>query len=102
MDTFEIRTVLLYNPSLKSPNRKALEDEIQDTKILFYEPKSSEIEEKRFHVGLAEGTQSFFDSMLCEGEPRPKYQIIHTKTEVYINKEVEPNIWIFLGIRKSV
>ena len=41
MNSFEIRTLLLYNPTLKPANRKALEDEIQDTKILYYSPKSS-------------------------------------------------------------
>lgn len=66
MNSFEIRTLLLYDPTLKPANRKALEDEIQDTKILYYSPKSSEIEEKRFHVGMAEGIYSFLDSMLSE------------------------------------
>ena len=47
---------------------------------MYYSPKSSDVEEKRFHVGMAEGTFCFLDSMLTEDEPNPRYQVIHTKS----------------------
>lgn len=47
---------MIYNPKLIPKERKPTEENIQDAKLIYYYPSSVQIQEKRNHVGLAEGS----------------------------------------------
>jgi len=52
----KLQSVMIYNPKLTPLNKKPSETDIQDAKLIYYYPADSAIEEKRNHVGLAEGS----------------------------------------------
>ena len=58
-----IDTIFIFNSTLKSPNKKPSDDEIQDAKLLYYYcPRDEEILIKRSNLGIIEGTMSFMES----------------------------------------
>jgi hypothetical protein len=44
---FNIKSVFLYDPTLRPAAKKPSEEEIQDTKLLFYYPSTATIHDKR-------------------------------------------------------
>jgi hypothetical protein len=58
MNLYDIKlcSVMIYNPKLEPKVKKPTEEDIQDAKLLYYYPNEALIEEKRNHVGLAEGS----------------------------------------------
>ncbi len=58
-----IDTIFIFNSTLKSPNKKPSDDEIQDAKLLYYYcPRDEELLIKRSNLGIIEGTMSFMES----------------------------------------
>lgn len=63
-----LQMVMVYNPKLEPPNKKPSEEDIQDAKLIYYYPDKTAIEEKRNHVGLAEGNFQFWNSFINEDD----------------------------------
>ena len=60
---YQIKSILIYNPSLLPANKKPSETDIQDAKLLYYFPHDVIQEEKRNQVGLAEGCYEFWKAL---------------------------------------
>ncbi|KAL4471685.1 hypothetical protein ABPG74_008578 [Tetrahymena malaccensis] len=58
----KLQSIMIYNPSLVPSVKKPSEEEIQDAKLIYYYPSQTPIQEKRNHVGLAEGNFQFWNS----------------------------------------
>ena len=105
---FSIKTILLYNPTLKPDKAKPQEEDIQDAKLLYYYPDETQIEEKRNQQGLTEGNLMFwntfggdflkFPSEPVEGGSLYLHVISLDKYLQVINK-FEDNFWLNIIIQ---
>lgn len=59
MDLLKIKEFFIFNTKLKSSLEKPNDDEIQDAKLLYYYPESTESLVKRSNMGIIEGTTAF-------------------------------------------
>ena len=93
-----INTILIYDISrADGPEmRKAQEEEIQDAKLLFFYPESTNIHIKRNLVGFSEGIVTFWDSFAITQDSKPKSDLFVADYEeqMFMIKQVEKDIWM--------
>ena len=62
MENITLKSIFIFDPSLKSKLKKPSEDEQQNVKLLYYYPNNEDIIIKRSNIGIIEGTIGFLDA----------------------------------------
>ena len=86
-----ISSVFILDPSLLPLKKSPLEEEIQDSKTLYYYPQSVSIHTKRNYIGLVEGVMVFTDGF---GEGHSDCLMVDADSHSLEAKIVEKNLII--------
>lgn len=98
MELFSLKSLFIFDPTLKSKKRKPSEDELQDIKLLYYYPNNEDIHIKRSNSGIIEGTISFLDAFEKSEE---KFILAELNKCFYIANKFEDNKYIVLLLDKT-
>ena len=90
MENFSLKSLFIFDSTLKSHKRKPSDDEIQDAKLLFYHPSNEERMVKRSNMGIVEGTISFMDAFE-QSEPNEKFILVEMTKFYYIANTFDEN-----------
>lgn len=99
MEKFTLKSVFIYDSTLKSNKKKPSDDEMQDIKLLYYYPDNEEKVVKRSNMGIIEGTMSFLDAFeLSDGD---KFMLVEMSSFYYISNTFDDNKSIGMILNKQ-
>ena len=98
MENFSLKSLFIFDPTLKPKSKKPSDNEIQDVKLLYYYPNNEDIIIKRSNSGIIEGTISFLDAF---AETDDKFIMIELTKCFYIADRFENNKYIAMILNKN-
>jgi First Longin domain of INTU, CCZ1 and HPS4 len=96
---YRIQRLFLLDPTQKSKKIKPIEEDMQDAKNLFYYPESTNIDQQRNHIGLAEGIMNMFNLFHPSDAPPSEFSHINSGNQVHIYLKVEGNLILCLVLK---
>lgn len=100
MENFSLKSLFIYDSTLKSQKRKPSDDEMQEAKLLFYYPSTEIPMIKRSNMGIVEGTLSFMDAFE-QTDPDDKFILVEMTKFYYIANTFEENKSIGMILMKT-
>jgi hypothetical protein len=83
MENFSLKSLFIYDSTLRSKKRKPSDDEMQDIKLLYYYPIDEVAMIKRSNMGILEGTISFMDAFE-QSSATEKFILVEMSKFIYI------------------
>lgn len=99
MENISLKTLFIFDPTLKSKSLKPSDNEIQDVKLLFYYPSNEDPIIKRSNTGIIEGTISFLDAF---AETNDKFILVELSKCFYIANKFEKHKYIAMILNKNL
>jgi hypothetical protein len=99
LDNFTLKSVFIFDPSLRPKKRKPSDDEVQDSKLLYYYPNEEDLIVKRSNMGIIEGSISFMDAFE-QSESLDKFIFVEMTRFYYIANIFQDNKYIGMILQK--
>ena len=98
MENISLKSLFIFDPTLKPKCKKPTENDVQDAKLLFYYPNSEDHHIKRSNTGIIEGTISFLDAF---EETEDKFILVELTKCFYIANRFEKDKYIAMILNKN-
>jgi hypothetical protein len=100
LDNFSLKSVFIFDPSLRPKKKKPSDDEMQDSKLLYYYPNDEDLIVKRSNTGILEGSISFMDAFE-QSDSNDKFIFVEMTRFFYLANIFQDNIYIGMILQKT-
>ena len=99
MNDIKLQTFFIFDPNLIPLKKKPTDEEMQESKIIFYYPVNEEIHQQRSNTGIIEGTFSFLN--IFSNQEKENYLLVELSDSIIISKEYESNKFFCLILENT-